>query len=126
MDEVGHFRGPALAPVPQSDPSSHKRTLSDEGTPRIRDASVISGRFRAWDSGAVAREGIELQRCRTCGSTALFTFEFDSKGIPRMYGPLELDAHEDYFLTVLGEGIVITCQDCGHEQPFSTWGTRGA
>jgi hypothetical protein len=68
----------------------------------------------------------ELQRCWKCGSTSLFTFVFDSKGIPRMYAPPgELDAHEDYFLTVLGDGIVITCQDCGDEQPFSTAGTRG-
>jgi hypothetical protein len=38
----------------------------------------------------------------------------------------ELDAHEDYFLTVLGDGTVITCQDCGQEQPFPTWATKGA
>jgi DNA-directed RNA polymerase subunit RPC12/RpoP len=75
----------------------------------------------------VTRERIELQRCWTCGSTALSTFEFDSKGIPRMSSPFgELDAHEDYFLTALGDGLVITCQECDQEQPFPTWATKGA
>ena len=52
--QVGQFRRPALAPVPQAGPSSHKRTLSDEGAPRVRDVDVILGRFRAWDSGVMS------------------------------------------------------------------------
>lgn len=38
----------------------------------------------------------------------------------------ELDAHEDYFVTVLGDGVVITCEDCGNEQPHAIWATTGA